>query len=393
MESFWAEDFIVFNKIDELVGFKLTDKLKDTLIFLNRVKFKNYEHFSPGLSFFDHLYLWLKNLKPEDRMKGLKILDCLIFFTREEMKILSHQIFREKIKKHLLNKIIEEKDEIGQLEYVKAFKFLSDYLYQSLFIALSDGAMIDDFRRFNLVNNDQTISYYKLHTDAQFEIAFKNFELRKKRYRFFFLIEDFVGTGTTFLRDRNNISYWLSEENIDNIRNTEKIKNIEDLKKPDLGGQLIKFNKYWNHLLEFNKNYQIIYCPYIMTYFSKCRLESMLKYYGSLNYISNYDKIQILPQLIIPNELRLVDDCSKSGLRNIKKEEADGIKQLCDDYYEKIKPTLKDPYKLGDGIKYGFGNRGLSIIRYNNVPNNSIYLIWYPDKWNPLIPRVERHIN
>ncbi|TKJ20052.1 MAG: hypothetical protein CEE43_13470 [Promethearchaeota archaeon Loki_b32] len=391
MESLWAEDTFILNKIDELVDFKLDDEFKENLIFLNEVKFKNYEHFSPGLSFFQHLYLWLKDFKPEDRMKALKVLDCVIFFTREEMKILSHQIFREKIRKYLLNKIIEENDEYGSLEYDKAFKYLKDYLNQSLFIALSDGAMIDDFRRFNIEDNDQTISYYKLHTDAQFEIAFKNFEERKKTYRFFFLLEDFVGTGTTFLRDKNNIEFWLSEKNIDTIQNTNEIKINEKLKKPELRGQLIKFISYWNHLLDFNKDYQIIYCPYIITYFSKCRLESMLKYYGNLNYIINYDKIHILPQLVIPNELRVIEECSNSELRNIKREDAKGFKNLCDDYYERIEPTLKPPYKLGDGIKYGFGNRGLSIVRYNNVPNNTVYLIWYPDNWRPLFPRVERH--
>ena len=38
MESTWAEDTFVFNKIDELVDFKLTDEFKEKLKFLNMIK-------------------------------------------------------------------------------------------------------------------------------------------------------------------------------------------------------------------------------------------------------------------------------------------------------------------------------------------------------------------
>lgn len=395
MESKYVEDTNVIKKINELCENKLDDDFISDLKFLNNIKFKYYEQFAPGLNFFDSLFLWLKNFEKEERKEALNILKCLIFFSREEMKILSHQIFREKIKKYLLKTIIKENEELNIFDYNGAYKYYIEYLNESLFIALSDGAMIDYFRRQNIENNDQIVSYYKLHLDAQFEIAFKNFEERKKPYRFFFLIEDFVASGTTFLRDENNINFWLNEDNINELNNHDYIDNLNNkhLQKPNLKGQLIRFLNYWSHLINLNKNYKIIYCPYVMTSFSKDRINAMLKYYGSLNYIQNFEKIKILPQLIIPNELRAVKCCSSSGLRNIKLKDALNIEYLCKKYYNKIEKHLTPSQRLGGGLQFGFGQRGLSIVRYNNVPNNSIYLIWFSEGWNPIFPRFKRHKN
>ena len=99
----------------------------------------------------------------------------------------------------------------------------------------------------------------------------------------------------------------------------------------------------------------------------------------------------ILPQLTIPNELRVIKSCSETALRNINNEEAIKIEQLCIKYYDKIKDKETNSQKKGEGLKFGFGQRGLSIVRYNNVPNNSIYLIWFSDGWHPLFPRFKRH--
>ncbi len=393
MEANKIEDLYIIKKINDLCDGKLEDDLISDLIFLNDIKFKYYEQFEPGLSFFDHLYLWLENFDKTERNNALKIVESIIFFSREEMQILSRQLFREKIKKFLLKVIIEEKENISPFDYNEAYKYFNEYLDQSLFIALSDGAMMDFFRRKNIKNNDQTISYYKLHLDAQFEIAFKNFEEKNTQYRFFFLIEDFVGTGTTFLRDKNNIEFWLNEENIEEIINCESISEFTERihPKPDLKGQLIRFLNYWGHLIRFSKNYRIIYCPYIMTSFSKNRLKAMLKYYGMLNYIQNYQRLKILPHIKVPNELRVIKCCSKSGLRNIKEESAVKIKKLCDKYYNKIIPHITKSHRLGGGLKYGFGQRGFAIVRYNNVPNNSIFLLWFPKNWKALFPRYIRH--
>ncbi len=389
MESNWAENAKLIKMLNEIYDNSLDSKILNKLLILNNLKFQNYELFKPGLNFFEHLYLWLKNFEKEERKIAMKLIFKLSFFTQDEMQNLSRQIFQEVIKKFLLKYIIKENNK-DYYDYKSSFEFFPKFLNQSLFIALSDGAMIDYFRRVNNIKNDQIISYYKLHLDAQFKIAFKKWEKSNLKYRFFFLIEDFIGTGTTFIRDENNLKFWLKEKNIKDCLKF-KYKDCSPKEKPNLDGQLIRFINYWDHLLNFNKDYRIILCPYIITQFAVDRIGAMINYYGKLNYIKNYEKIEILPGLVIPDELRVVFSCSKSGLRNISEVDALKIEELCNKYYYKIKDKITDSQKKGGGVKFGFGQRGLSIVRYNNIPNNSIYLIWNKEDWFPLFPRIKRH--
>lgn len=388
MEYPWAENSNLIRMLNEIYDNSLDSNILYKLLILNNLKFKNYELFTPGLNFFEHLYLWLNNFEKEERKIVMELIFKLLFFTQDEMQNLSRQIFQEKIKKFLIKYIIKENNK-DYYDYKSSFEFFSKFLNQSLFIALSDGAMIDYFRRVNKIKNDQIISYYKLHLDAQFKIAFQKLEKSHLKYRFFFLIEDFIGSGTTFIRDENNLEFWLKEKNIKNCLINDKDCFPEG--KPFLDGQLITFLNYWDHLLNFNKEFRIILCPYIITQFAVNRIKSMINYYGKLNYIKNYEKIKILAGLIIPDELRVVSSCSGLSLRNITKEDAIKIEGLCDKYYYKIKDKITDSQKKGGGVKFGFGQRGLSIVRYNNIPNNSIYLIWNKEDWFPLFPRIKRH--
>lgn len=378
MERLISENFKLINLLNEIYDGSLDNEKIKELVFLNNFKFKTYELFNPGLSFFEHLYLWLKNFDIGERKTALELIFSLLFFSQEELRILARQIFQEQIKRYLLNCIIKEKN-LDYYNYKEAYKYFEDYLDQSLFIALSDGAMIDYFRRVNELKNDQAVSYYKLHLDAQFKLVFE------KNIRFFFLIEDFVASGTTFIRDKKNVEFWLDDTNF--------LPNIHKKKPPNsplLDGQLIRFLNYWHHLIDLNKENKIIFCPYLTTTFALKRIQSILKYYGELNYIQSYKRIEILSQMKIPDELRVIKSCSDSTLRNIKEDVALEIENLCIKYYKYIKKNITDSQKLGKGIEFGFANRGYAIVRYNNIPNNTISLLWYSNGWNPLFPRRNR---
>ncbi len=152
--------------------------------------------------------LWLKNSSNlEDIEIATHLIWNLIYFSQDEIKYLSELLYRQKIKKYLLSKIIADNN-LKKYDYKSAYqKYWNLYISRSIFIALSDGAMIDYFKRVDNIDNKNVINYYKLHTDEQ----------EKINIRYHFLIEDFGGTGTTFLRDDNNIQYWLKEENISKL--------------------------------------------------------------------------------------------------------------------------------------------------------------------------------
>ena len=147
-------------------------------------------------------------------------------------------------------------------------------------------------------------------------------------------------------------------------------------------------------MIKRNSNYHIIYCPYIITNYAMNRIKKMVSFYGQKGYLNEFKKIHIIPQMTIPNEIRIVnsDYCVDQNIRKLKPETRKEIENLCEKYYKHYITDKSD--ELGMGCKYGFGQRGLSIVRYNNVPNNSIYLIWAKlnlENWEPLFPRIKRH--
>lgn len=370
----------LLNRINKLRKKKFkTEELKK-LLFLMEYKYRYYEQFPKGLNFLESFYLWLKNFSNlEDIEVATHLIWNLIYFSQDEIKYLSELLYRQKIKKYILSKIIND-NSLNNYDYKSAYQqYWNSYISRSIFIALSDGAMIDYFRRVNNIDNKNVITYYKLHPDEQRKI-------NNILFRYYFLIEDFVGTGTTFLRDDNNIQYWLKDENISKL-------NHADLPNKNYNpeGALLRFIRFWN--LNQEQNYNIIFCPYIITNFARKRLNSMIKFYGEKGFITNYQNITILPSYTIPDEARVIkDENSKIKIRkwDIDNFDFDGIKRLCNDYYDKFIPD--EHLKKGGSCVYGFGNRGLAVIKYNNTPNNTLYLIWHNDnEWYPLFFRNKRH--
>ncbi len=383
---FSQQSLIKFEKLRELINKQRgkefsTDEVKK-LLFLWDYKYKNYQNFPEGLNFLENFYLWLKNFTSiEDVEIAIDLLWKITFYSQKEIQYLSKLLYREKIRKFLFLKITNDHENLSSFDYKNAYvRHWDDYISKSIFIALSDGALIDHFRRVNNLNNEKVVPYYKIHQKVQ--------EEKKKLVKYYFLIEDFVGTGTTFLRDESeaNTKYWLNEET---IFKDSKI-DLPD-KNSELSGALIKFIDYW--ALNGNGDNEIIFCPYIITEFARCRLEKMIEYYGGIGKINNSKKIHIIPGYIYPNESRVIEKCSSQS--EIRKWDQDGINfegisKLCEDYYVLFSETTH--HKIGGGCKFGFGNRGLAIVRYNNTPNNSLYLIWHENNgWHPLFLRNERH--
>ncbi len=360
----------ILNEIDGIIERNLTTLEKQKLLFLMEYKYKYYHQFPNGLNFIENLFLWLKNFhNPKDIEIALRILDEIIFFSQEEIQYLSQLLFRGKIRQYLLNKIIVEKN-LDYYDYKLAYsQYWNEYLSQCIFIGLSDGAMIDYFRRTNNIDNEQTVAYYKLHTFAQEDII-KKF----KGIKFYFLIEDFVASGTTFLRDDNlkNLDYWLDENNIEETANVQ----LPEPKKIKLNGSLIRFINYWN--LNNEEDIEIIFCPYIITDFAKKRLRKIIDYYRNLHKIPHSIKIKIMPSYIFPDY-------------NTNIFESGDYINLCEKYYDNYF-IENEHHRKGGGCKFGFGKRGILIVRYNNTPSNSVYIIWHDNKgWHPVFKRNTRH--
>lgn len=325
------------------------------LQFLADYKYNKYEMYHPGRLFLENLYLWLQQFEESERNEALRfVMEDLIFISRQEFQQLAGVLYHERIRKRQLKlagriagtptyktRLIRDSD---------IFKTISR---SSLYVGMSDGARIDYIRRQNLeISNEQVLPYYAISGDKINELLVdlrKSLSDQNALFQCLFLIDDFCGSGKTFLRE-------------------DMLVDDDATKRVVLKGS---FKKAWNTLKPLlSPQVEVFYCPLLTTRHALDRLQPLLaKYEGQLH------KIEILPGAIIENEVKINSAEMPIGV-------------LCDKYYSD---------ELGDlhtgNVKFGLEGCGLPLILHHNTPNNSIYLLWARKKegFSPLFVRFERH--
>jgi hypothetical protein len=329
------------------------------LEFMAKYKFDSYEGYRTGDRFASNLLRFLQNFKDNEKDLALDAVTRIVFISAKEMHELSMELYY-KIKLRLLDLILDEKsDSIEAWDYAKAYdKYYQEYLAKSLFIGLSDSSKIDYFRRHAQVDNESIVSTYKIDVDDLIKAGKENEERNPnadyQSKENIFLIDDFSGSGYTFLR------------------------------------QLGKFHERWYNKIKYKR---IFFCPYVIT---TSALENIWASYEAK--IKTKDvKFEIMGIMEIPHDHALTkENCVLFEKTNTT---AKMMLDLCGKYYD---DSIEDVHtRKNRGVKYGFGETGLLLVKYDNCPNDSIYPIWYKDydrntalkDWSPLFPRIPRHKN
>lgn len=333
----------------------------EELKFMAHYKFDSYEGYRTGDRFASNLLRFLSNFSQSERDDVVEMVSKIIFLSSKEMHELSMEVFF-KIKLKILDIILEEKaHELKSWEYGKAYdRHYEAFSQKCLFVALSDSSKIDYFRRHALIDNESIVSWYKVDIVGLIKEGEDNEERNPhadyKSKEYIFLLDDFSGSGYTFLK------------------------------------QLEKFHNRWFKHIKY-KN--LFFCPYVIT---ETAQEKILNEYGSRLPASDNVRFEIMPTLVIPkNHTISYDGCSlfagESGTRR------KNIMNLCEKYYHE---SIEDVHtKKNGGVKYGFGNSGLLLVKHDNCPNDSLFLLWFKDQvsstqlkeWKPLFPRIPRHKN
>ena len=225
----------------------------------------------------------------------------------------------------------------------------------SLFLGLSDGARIDQFRRNREeLSNEQFAMNYELSaTRAQSMIADLRVDLCDEQAQFehVFLVDDFAGSGKTILR-----------------RNERAL----------LKGRLIRFLDDTLPKLG-NTTYPKIYITlYMATEQALEHLRSLISVFPSPCWSDDRE-----PEVITVMPLgRHIGLCHDGTGGEYEADQAfDGLLRK---YYD---PSVEDEHK--GNVLYGFSNCRLPLVLSHNSPNNSVYLLW--EKRRALFPRFERH--
>jgi hypothetical protein len=248
---------------------------------------------------------------------------------------------------------------------------IADYqslLRRSLFLGLSDGARMDTFRRLNvgIISNEQIVVATEVNPEKWKSLLKK---LRDEtgdpnaKFDFLFLLDDFIGSGKTLLREEQ--SAW--------------------------DGKLIKF---WKQIQ-----------PVRNSHFSSS-LTVCVHHYVSTNQASKVvverrnaaaavlgdgwfkkEEIEFSFGTILPAELPI--DEARAG----------EFMKLVQKYYDDAVQTQHTNVGGTDDVRLGFGGCALPLVLEHNTPNNSIALLWADTDgangqhtMRPLFRRRQRHV-
>jgi hypothetical protein len=335
---------------------------------LARLKYDEYQQFSPGMRFIESLAYWLTQFREssERRCAYQFFKSNLIFCSADEMNHLVSLAYPDHVRPHLLRKVAAE---VGlnpwHLPLATSLQEFTVLERQTLYLGLSDGARTDVFRRFNpRLSHEQVRQSHELADERIEKLLGK---LRKGlkdivqgdptedqcRFRTIVLLDDFSASGISYLRKDGD----------------------------QLDG---KIGNFFNCLLDSKHPMASLAKP--------ADLDVLIVLYMATDYATGYLRKQLEPI------------CKASGIRavvsvayqlgdhiRIVRGQNPSFDALVDAYYDDDNET--DSTRLGGtDLKYGFAGCGLPLVLSHNTPNNSIGLLWAEGRrMRPLFPRITRH--
>jgi hypothetical protein len=336
-------------------------------------KYDEYQQFSPGMRFIESLALWLAQFQTDDERKQAYIFvrSRLVFVSAEEMARLIATSYPDIIRPFLIQQVAHKirLPEYHVTKIVNSPEFVV-LRRQSLFLGLSDGARIDLFRRSHPeISHEQIYQTYeisegrannmlkKLEEDMG-KIPGKKYSKEDNRFRMIFLLDDFSGSGHSYLRPKPEAP---SEYEGKIARFFQDIHNTESAMT----------------LLFDPSDIHICIVLYMATTQARKHLETLIdEMFGS-------DETKCT--------IRVVHTLQDSIKVNIENDKA--FMSLIEKYYDS---AIEDEHYLkGRHAKpyLGYDECALPLILSHNCPNNSVPILWFDDnrKFRGLFPRVSRH--
>lgn len=310
-----------------------------------KYKYDNYQDFYAGERFVSSLIRWLHQFEAPDRDYAYSLLrEKVIFLSAPEIQHLVkrtvpahfHNVWVERlakqfgVPKYALWSVPESRAAYGKL------------VRRSLFIGLSDGARIDAFRRANVgvVGNEQVVANYEL-SDSKLKGMLEDLrsaeESADAAFEVVFLIDDFLGSGTTLCR-----------------KSKEKWK-----------GKIAKFGDVIKGVSIFAEDFDLVAHHYVATEFGLRKAEQSLADFAT----ETSDKSLRGKSVKLTADLKLADS-RRFPLG------CDGeLDEFLEKYYDPGIMT-KSLWEGGCHVQNGFANCGLVIVLEHNTPNNSLALLW-----------------
>jgi len=334
---------------------------------LARLKYDEYQQFSPGMRFIESLAYWLSQFRELEERKTAYIFfkSKLIFCSAAEMNHLVASAYPDYIRPLLLRKLAGETG-LNRWHLPKAAES-RDFLLlerQTLYLGLSDGARTDIFRRCNPhLSHEQVRLSHEIAEERVEKLISKLgsglssiLKERPERDRTYFraivLLDDLSASG---------ISYFRLEDGRWEGKIGSFLQSLLDSKNPM--SQLVN-----------PMDLEIFIVLYLATERATTYLQQ------SLESICKEREIRITVSVIYPLENKI----------RIERGQDPALDKVIDTYYDSTIETASTNLG-GTDLKYGFSGCGLPLVLSHNTPNNSLALLWASGQVRPLFPRITRH--
>jgi hypothetical protein len=334
-------------------------------------KFDEYQQFSPGMRFIESLALWLKQFDTDEERKVAFnfVRNRLVFVSASEMAHLVAISYPDVIRPLLTTRVAKEEQMpdwlVSKIVDSVNFRVL---LRQSLFLGLSDGSHTDVFRRSNPeISHEQVLRTQEISRERASEmtnslrrdlesILGRQPSPAESRFRMVFLLDDFSGSGISYLRMEPEGSSYAPKGKIANFYRNVRNENgeLSDLLSPsDLSVSLVL---------------------YMATEHAKRHLDVM----GQKVFDNVPFTVHIVNLLRDTTNIEETDDAAFIAI----------LKKYYDDSIETkhyLRGRHEKPY-------LGFDQCALPLVLYHNTPNNSVPLLWFDEgrRFRGLFPRVSR---
>jgi hypothetical protein len=341
------------------------------LRLMAQMKYDGYQDFLAGARFVESLADWLQQFpSAQERAAAYAFVrKTLVYFSTAEMNHLVELFYPEDVVWRLQQTVARrECIPAWQVWAKKSSRSLFERLRrQSLFIELSDGARIDVFRRANAaISNEQAVTaprFNKEKWDELLDDLRKDLKDPDARFAFVFLMDDFVGSGTTLLRKKREGGTWT--------------------------GKLFRF---WEDVegiaaTHFEPDWSLCVHHYLATHRARNAVQErnteISKEQGEARWFKN---VEFSFGATLPADLPITPESHPD------------FWALTQQYYDKDIET-RHTRVAGTDVKLGFGQCALPLILEHNTPNNSVALLWADTHGNegrhamrPLFRRRQRHV-
>jgi hypothetical protein len=354
------------------------------LLFMSRLKYDGYRDFQAGVRFIESLATWLQQFKADERETAYQFFrKVLVYLGPGEMQRLVELFYPRVVRERLFRNVAAK---LGVPAYsvlanTKVKSEIKKLRRKTLFMALSEGARIETVRHTNagLLNNEQMVAATQLDQDKWEELRKKLREDLKDpeaRFALVYLVDDFMGTGTSFLRYDDKKRVWKGK--------LARFKeSVEKATKTISDGGL------------FEDGWELCVHHYVA---SAAAAENITKREKQARQDLSQDSwakdVHFSFGMVLPTDFPI--DKGGSAL--------EPFIQLTNKYYDPVIRTSHTDVGGTDHLGLGYGGCALPLILEHNTPNNSVALLWAETSggkdeegnevpaMRPLFRRRQRHI-